>query len=229
MGDYLSTQAMAAAALLRSLPATTRAKANRAVQQQQLYEEDEQGQVWLLVPFEGRVHRASPSLSLSLARRWTTLLPYLQVLFSQSPSSHASDKLQFPLLPAATQSKPNLDQAFLRQIKSILLRIVFPPATLCRNKEFGIVLMHSGFLVLRTVLSIMVARLDGRIVRDLASPTPTPLPSSFIFSDQSLSLIKVRADRKGFIRGLALWFLLAIPSTLTNSMVRIVVSTLHTS
>ena len=75
----------------------------------------------------------------------------------------------------------------------------------------------------------MVARLDGRIVRDLASPTPTPLPSSFIFSDQSLSLIKVRADRKGFIRGLALWFLLAIPSTLTNSMVRIVVSTLHTS
>lgn len=117
-------------------------------------------------------------VSLSLSR-WHGVglhCSHLQVLFSQSPSSHASDKLHFPLLPAATQSKPNLDQAFLRQIKSILLRIVFPPATLCRNKEFGIVLMHSGFLVLRTVLSIMVARLDGRIVRDLASPTPTPPP-----------------------------------------------------
>jgi ATP-binding cassette, subfamily D (ALD), peroxisomal long-chain fatty acid import protein len=50
--------------------------------------------------------------------------------------------------------------------------------------------------VLRTVLSVVVARLDGRIVRDLVS-----------------------ADGKGFIRGLGLWFLLAIPSTYTNSMV----------
>jgi len=73
----LGVAAAAAVLLLRSLPAqilqTTRAKANSVVQQQ-LYEEDEQGQVWLLVPFEGRVHRASLSLSFSLARRWTTLL-----------------------------------------------------------------------------------------------------------------------------------------------------------
>nr|VWO94705.1 Polyadenylation factor subunit 2 [Ganoderma boninense] len=57
--------------------------------------------------------------------------------------------------------------------------------------------MHSFFLVLRTILSIGVARLDGRIVRDLVS-----------------------ADGKGFAKGIGLWFLLAIPSTYTNSMIR---------
>lgn len=41
-----------------------------------------------------------------------------------------------------------------------------------------------------------MARLDGRIVRDLVS-----------------------ADGKGFLKGLGLWFLMAIPSTYTNTMV----------
>lgn len=45
--------------------------------------------------------------------------------------------------------------------------------------------------------SVLVARLDGRLVRDLVS-----------------------ANGKGFLRGLGLWFLLAIPSTYTNSMIR---------
>jgi ATP-binding cassette, subfamily D (ALD), peroxisomal long-chain fatty acid import protein len=56
--------------------------------------------------------------------------------------------------------------------------------------------MHSVFLILRTMLSIAVARLDGMIVRDLVS-----------------------ADAKGFLKGLGLWFALAVPSTYTNSMV----------
>ena len=49
----------------------------------------------------------------------------------------------------------------------------------------------------------MVARLDGRIVRDLVS-----------------------ANGKGFIRGLGWWFALAIPSTYTNSMVGLTTATL---
>lgn len=57
-------------------------------------------------------------------------------------------------------------------------------------------LLHTMFLVQRTVLSVMVARLDGRIVRDL-----------------------VKADKKGFARGIMWWFILAIPSTYTNAMV----------
>lgn len=103
----------------------------------------------------------------------------------------ASDAPYFPILPPST--KPNLDVSFLRQLRAILSRVVFPSL---RSRETLILTLHSFFLVLRTVLSIAVARLDGVIVRDL-----------------------VKADGKGFIKGLGLWFLLAIPSTYTNSMV----------
>ncbi|KAF5350965.1 hypothetical protein D9756_008232 [Leucocoprinus leucothites] len=164
--------------------------------QEQIYEEDEQGRTWLLVPYEGGVQKYNWEELLAALGAPPNRFMRIFVLLPP-PSSHSSDKQAFPLLSQSTQTKPNLDLAFLRQLKSILLRILFPPATLWKNKEMGIVLMHSGFLILRTVLSIMVARLDGRIVRDL-----------------------VKADGKGFLRGLALWFLLAIPSTYTNSMVR---------
>lgn len=108
------------------------------------------------------------------------------------------------MLPPSAQNKPNIDMSFLRQLRAILLRIVLPPSSwdgkgtspLWKSKEVGILTLHSAFLVLRTVLSILVARLDGRIVRDL-----------------------VKGDGKGFLKGLGLWFVLAIPSTYTNSMV----------
>ena len=37
------------------------------------------------------------------------------------------------------------------------------------GKEAFLLLLHTFFLLARTVLSVMVARLDGRIVRDLVS------------------------------------------------------------
>ncbi|KAF9235810.1 ABC transporter transmembrane region 2-domain-containing protein [Melanogaster broomeanus] len=81
-----------------------------------------------------------------------------------------------------------------------LLRIVIPSI---RSRDALLILAHSCFLVLRTVLSVAVARLDGRIVRDLVS-----------------------ADGYGFLRGLGLWFALALPSIYTNSMIRHLQSTL---
>ncbi|KAG5644365.1 hypothetical protein DXG03_008662 [Asterophora parasitica] len=119
----------------------------------------------------------------------------LLVNIQETPkSTFASDAPHFPPLPAAAKAKPNIDATFLRQLRAILFRIAFPSL---RTKETAIVVAHSFFLVLRTVLSVVVARLDGRLARDLVS-----------------------ANGKGFLRGLGLWFLLAIPSTYTNSIIR---------
>jgi hypothetical protein len=80
-----------------------------------------------------------------------------------SASRLAADVKHFPLVP--NSHKPNVDRTFLRQLMAIL-RIAFPS---WRSKELLMILLHSSFLVLRTVLSIAVARLDGRIVRDIVS------------------------------------------------------------
>ena len=80
--------------------------------------------------------------------------------------------------------KRNVDRSFLRQARAILLRIVFPPAALWRNKDLAILLTHSAFLLLRSFLSVIVARLDGRIVRDLASPLLNVEDSRLILSCQ---------------------------------------------
>ena len=109
-------------------------------------------------------------------------------------SKFESDKAHFPPLSSSAKAKPNIDKAFMAQLKALVGRIAIPGLW---STEMGVVCLHSFFLVMRTVLSILVARLDGRIVRDL-----------------------VRKDGKGFLKGLALWFLLAVPSTFTNSMVR---------
>ena len=99
----------------------------------------------------------------------------------------------FPLHPQQRNGKSKLSHTFWQQFRS-LLRIVIPSV---RSREALLLLAHSCFLVLRTVLSVAVAKLDGRIVRDLVS-----------------------ADGRGFLRGMALWFALAVPSIYTNSMVR---------
>jgi ATP-binding cassette, subfamily D (ALD), peroxisomal long-chain fatty acid import protein len=95
-------------------------------------------------------------------------------------------------MPIPKSHKPNVDKLFLKQLVAIL-HIVFPSLT---SKEVGLLLLHTFFLVTRTILSVYVAHLDGRLVRDIVS-----------------------ADGKGFLRGLGWWFALAIPSSYTNSMV----------
>ena len=99
----------------------------------------------------------------------------------------------FPLLPSLESKKTSVDSVFFKQLRAVL-RLGFRH---WRSKEVGVLALHSTFLVARTLLSVVVARLDGRIVRDLVS-----------------------ADGPGFARGIGLWFLLAIPSTYTNAMVR---------
>lgn len=109
-----------------------------------------------------------------------------------SQADLASHACLFPPHPQQ-RNGTKLSLSFWQRFRA-LLRIVIPSI---RSREALLLLAHSCFLVLRTVLSLAVAKLDGRIVRDL-----------------------VRADGYGFLRGLALWFALAVPSIYTNSMVR---------
>ena len=63
------------------------------------------------------------------------------------------------------QAKPGLNLAFLHQYLS-LLSIMIPR---WNSKEAGLLLSQAGALALRTYLSLLVARLDGAIVRDLVA------------------------------------------------------------
>ncbi|KAI9183898.1 ATP-binding cassette long-chain fatty acid transporter pxa1 [Blastocladiella emersonii ATCC 22665] len=82
---------------------------------------------------------------------------------------------------------------FFRQLRAVL--------TVCipglRSKEVLLLALQTAFLLLRTYLSVVVARIDGRIVRDL-----------------------VAANGKEFLRGLGYWFAIALPATYTNAMIR---------
>ncbi|BGP17059.1 hypothetical protein JCM10213_000303 [Rhodosporidiobolus nylandii] len=88
-------------------------------------------------------------------------------------------------------TRVEVDALFFRRL-SVLLRIVLPSF---RSKEVSILLLHTFFLVLRTLLSLYVASLDGSIVSAL-----------------------VRAQPAVFAKRIAMWMAVAVPATYTNSM-----------
>ena len=92
-----------------------------------------------------------------------------------------------------------VDTVFFERLKRIL-RIVVPG---WRSKEAGLLMLHTLFLVLRTMLSLYVADLDGRIVSAL-----------------------VRSQTRQFITGILWWMAVAIPATYTNSMIEFLQSKL---
>ena len=102
-------------------------------------------------------------------------------------------------LSSASATRVGVDREFFRQLRAVLRICVPSPYT----KEVLVFLMHTFFLVMRTYLSLLVARLDGYLVKTL-----------------------VTADGRNFLRGIALWFLLGVPSTYTNSMIRFLQSKL---
>ncbi|WVO17395.1 hypothetical protein L204_105087 [Cryptococcus depauperatus] len=111
----------------------------------------------------------------------TLLVPYMgrvsKVRITPTSPQVYKDHLQyFP--PLAGNEKLGVNKEFWR-IKT--------------GKEAFLLFLHTFFLISRTVLSVMVAKLDGRIVA---------------------------ANGTGFLRGLGWWFVLAVPSTYTNAMIR---------
>ncbi|KAA8906634.1 ABC transporter transmembrane region 2-domain-containing protein [Sphaerosporella brunnea] len=90
-------------------------------------------------------------------------------------------------------TKPGLNLAFLHQLLS-LLSIMIPRLT---SKESFLLLLHTIFLVSRTYLSLVVARLDGEIVRDL-----------------------VAGNGKAFSWGIVKWLGVGGPAVYCNAMIK---------
>ncbi|KAH9875153.1 hypothetical protein J1614_004643 [Plenodomus biglobosus] len=92
---------------------------------------------------------------------------------------------------ATGRKKVELNREFFKNLLR-LLKICIPG---WKSKEFRLVIGHSVFLVLRTMISLYVAELDGRLVSAL-----------------------VRGRGREFMVGLVWWMGVAIPATFTNSM-----------
>lgn len=102
---------------------------------------------------------------------------------------------------SSSADKVDVDAVFLKRLYR-LLKIIMPHGIL-KSKEFWLLAMHSAFLVLRTLLSLYVATLDGKLVA---------------------SLVKGRG--REFLLGLIWWMCVAIPATFTNSMLQYLQGTL---
>lgn len=97
-----------------------------------------------------------------------------------------------PTAGEATGRKVELNREFFKNLTR-LLKICIPG---WKSKELRLLISHTVFLVLRTLISLYVAELDGRLVSSL-----------------------VRGKGKDFLKGLVWWMVVAVPATFTNSMV----------
>ncbi|KAI0376386.1 ABC transporter transmembrane region 2 [Hypomontagnella monticulosa] len=89
------------------------------------------------------------------------------------------------------KKKVELNREFFKSLLR-LLRIVVPGA---RSKETRLLASHSFFLVVRTLISLKVAEMDGAIVKAL-----------------------VKGNGREFLTRIVWWMLIAVPATFTNSM-----------
>ena len=89
------------------------------------------------------------------------------------------------------RKRVELNSEFFRNLWR-LLRIVIPG---WKSKELRLLISHSFFLIIRTLISLHVAELDGKIVSSL-----------------------VRGRGKQFFTNVAWWMTVAVPATFTNSM-----------
>ncbi|KAL3423466.1 Peroxisomal long-chain fatty acid import protein 2 [Phlyctema vagabunda] len=109
-------------------------------------------------------HRDSTSKVTIRPTKATTFDAHRRLFLNPPRASGLTDGQTTPQIPPP-QTKPGLNLAFLHQFLS-LLSIMIPR---WRSKETGLLLSHGMFLMLRTYLSLVVARLDGEIVRDLVA------------------------------------------------------------
>lgn len=95
----------------------------------------------------------------------TTFDAHRRLFLAPPRVTRLSSGTSTPAYGPPPQTKPGLNLAFLHQFLS-LLNIMIPRF---RSKETFLLFSHGVFLILRTYLSLVVARLDGAIVRDLVA------------------------------------------------------------
>ncbi|OBT43828.1 ATP-binding cassette, subfamily D, member 2 [Pseudogymnoascus sp. WSF 3629] len=93
--------------------------------------------------------------------------------------------------PNQRRKKVELNREFFKSLFR-LLKIIIPG---WKSTEVRLLISHSFFLVVRTLLSVYVADLDGKLVSNL-----------------------VRGKGKDFLIGIVWWMMVAVPATFTNSM-----------
>ena len=107
-------------------------------------------------------YRTSTAKVVIYPTKATTFDAHRRLFLNPPRAARLSDRRSTPGIPPL-QVKPGLNLAFLHQFLS-LLSIVVPH---WNSKESGLLISQGAFLMLRTYLSLVVARLDGAIVRDL--------------------------------------------------------------
>jgi ATP-binding cassette subfamily D (ALD) long-chain fatty acid import protein len=122
----------------------------------------------------------------------TTFDAHRRLFLNPPRASGLTDGQSTPQIPPL-QTKPGLNLAFLHQFLS-LLSIMIPR---WNSKETGLLVSHAVFLMLRTYLSLVIARLDGEIVRDL-----------------------VAANGKQFMLGILKWCGIGGIASYTNAMIK---------
>ncbi|CVK87259.1 related to adrenoleukodystrophy protein [Fusarium mangiferae] len=134
---------------------------------------------------------------------WITLFAALanriRLAISEQKAASARESAQRAARRGTTSSgteetprkKVELNREFFRSLLR-LLKIVVPG---WRSKESRLLMSHSLFLVLRTLISLRVAEMDGAIVKAL-----------------------VKGNGKEFLKRIVWWMLIAVPATFTNSM-----------
>lgn len=100
------------------------------------------------------------------------------------------------------KKNPTVNKEFLLQLKR-LIKVIIPSAL---SKEAGILYLHTFSLMLRTFLSIYVAKLEGRVVKYI-----------------------VQRNASKFALMMTKWITIAVPATFINSMIRYLESCLAVS
>ncbi|KAJ6119312.1 ABC transporter N-terminal [Penicillium sp. IBT 18751x] len=122
----------------------------------------------------------------------TTFDAHRRLFLNPPASARSKEEGAASQIPPPT-TKPGLNLAFLHQFLS-LGSIMVPR---WGSKETGLLMGHGVFLLLRTYLSLLIARLDGEIVRDL-----------------------VAGKGKAFTWGILKWLGIGTLASYTNAMIK---------